>query len=302
MALECPDCGAIYSKEDLFCGECGRPLSTETGSGGPSSPRAAQGPLTATRAPATRWPPREPVTRQTTDSRLRMLAGAGGAILVVLILCIVGVGVLVLSGIMEESDSNSTASIPEVVDRLLYQDDFRNPDSGWEEWDDAATSAKYVDGEYRLGVNLQDYMVWSYPAYDKDLRDFAIDVDARQVEGSLDSTFGPIVRVQTEEENYYWFQISGDGYFSVELKENGEWILLHEWEASSAINQGLDATNQLRLICYEDRFSFYVNGTHLIDVTDDALRAGSFGLAAGAYDEPPVAVDFDNLSIYELQN
>jgi hypothetical protein len=226
----------------------------------------------------------------------------GVVFLILLILCIVGVGVVVLSGIMEDSDSNSTASIPEAGDRLLYQDDFRDPASGWESWDEVYTSAKYVDGEYRLAVTRRNYMVWSYPAYDKDLRNFAIDVDARQVEGSLDSSFGPIVRVQAEVEEYYWFQISGDGYFSVELKEEGEWILLHEWEASSAIKQGLDATNQLRVICYEDRFGFYVNGTHLTDVTDDSLRAGNVGLAAGAYDEPPVAVDFDNLTVYELQD
>ncbi len=300
MAMECPDCGAVYSKEDLFCGECGRPLSTETGSGAPSSPRPVQGQLTATGAPATRRPALGPVAPRAANSRLRLLAGVGGAILVLLILC--AVGVVVLSGIMEESDSNSTASIPEVGDRLLYQDDFRDPASGWEAWDEVGTSARYVDGEYRLGVALRNYMVWSYPAYDKELRNFAIEVDARQVEGSLDSSLGPIVRVQAEEENYYWFQISGDGYFSVELKEEGEWILLHEWEASSAIKQGLDATNQLRVICYEDHFSFYANGTHLIDVTDDALRAGNVGLAAGAYDEPPVAVQFDNLRVYELQD
>ena len=294
MALECPDCGAVYSKEDLFCGECGRPLSTETGSSTPPSPRPVQGRLRTTGTPTAR--PR------TTNSHLRLLAVAGGASLVLLVLCIVGVGVVVLSGIMEESDSNFTASIPEVGDRPLYQDDFRDPASGWESWDEIDTSAKYMDGEYRLGVTHRNYMVWSYPAYDKEVRDFAIDVDARQVEGSLNSSFGPIVRVQTEEEQYYWFQISGDGYFSVELKEDGEWILLHGWEASSAIRQGLDATNQLRVICHGDQFSFYVNGTHLTDVTDDALRAGSFGLAAGAYDEPPVVVDFDNLSVYELQD
>ncbi|MFN2220452.1 MAG: zinc-ribbon domain-containing protein, partial [Anaerolineae bacterium] len=28
--MHCPACGAYYNEEDLFCGECGRPLSTET--------------------------------------------------------------------------------------------------------------------------------------------------------------------------------------------------------------------------------------------------------------------------------
>ena len=220
--------------------------------------------------------------------------------MVLLILCIVGV--VVLSGIMQESDSISAVTIPAVGDRLLYQDDFRDPASGWEAWDDGGTSAKYVDGEYSLGVTLKNYMVWSYPATSTDFRDFAIEVDARQVEGSLDSTFGPIVRLQAEEEQYYWFQISGDGYFSVELKEGGEWILLHGWEESDAIKQGLDAINQLRVICYGDRFSFFVNGVHLIDVMDDTLRAGTIGLAAGAYKEPPVVVRFDNMRVYELQD
>ena len=220
--------------------------------------------------------------------------------MVLLILCIVGL--VVLSGIMEESDSNIAVTIPAVGDRLLYEDDFRDPASGWETWDDGGTSAKYVDGEYSLGVTLKNYMVWSHPATSTDFRDFAIEVDARQVEGSLDSTLGPIVRVQAEEEQYYWFQISGDGYFSVELKEDGEWILLHGWEESEAIQQGLEATNQLRVICYRDRFSFYVNGVRLIDVVDDTLRAGIIGLAAGAYEEPPVTDRFDNMRVYELQD
>jgi len=185
---------------------------------------------------------------------------------------------------------------------LLYQDDFRDPASGWDAWDDGATSGKYVDGGYRLAVRLKNYMAWSHPVDTKEFKDFAIEVDARQVEGSLDSTFGPIVRVQTDDERYYWFQISGAGYFSVELKEEGEWVRLQDWEESSAVTQGLDATNRIRVICYEDRFSFSVNGTHLADVTDDTLRAGIIGLAAGAYTEPPVVVDFDNLSVYELQN
>lgn len=225
---------------------------------------------------------------------------AGGAVLILLVLCIIGV--VILFSILGDSASNARDSMPTVGDRLLYQDDFRDPASGWDAWDNGGTSGKYVDGGYRLAVNLENYMAWSHPADTKELGDFAIEVDARQVEGSLDSTFGPIVRVQTEEEQYYWFQISGDGYYSVELKEEGEWVLLHEWEASSAINQGLDATNRIRVICYGDGFGFYVNGTHLADVIDDTLRAGIIGLATGAYTEPPVVVHFDNLSVYELQD
>ena len=30
--MQCPDCGAYYSEEDEFCGECGRRLSSEASS------------------------------------------------------------------------------------------------------------------------------------------------------------------------------------------------------------------------------------------------------------------------------
>jgi hypothetical protein len=291
--MQCPDCGANYSGEDLFCGECGRPLSTETRPDeSPNTPRAPD--------KATGMPAPAPTAPQPTRSRSKLAVKAGGAALILLVLCIIGV--VILFSILGDSASNAGDNMPTVGDRLLYQDDFRDPASGWDAWDNGGTSGTYVDGGYRLAVNLEDYMAWSHPADTKELKDFAIEVDARQVDGSLDSTFGPIVRVQAEEEQYYWFQISGDGYYSVELKEDDEWIRLAGWQASSAIKQGLDATNRIRVICYGDRFSLYVNGTHLTDVTDDTLRAGIIGLAAGAYTEPPVVVHFDNLVVYELQD
>lgn len=291
--MQCPDCGAFYSKEDLFCGECGRPLSTETPPGESTSTLRAEEKATGIPAPA-------PAAPQPTRSRSRPVLIVGVAIFLLVLLCAIGGGILF--SIFEESASNTGDSVPTVGERLLYQDDFRDPAGGWEAWDDGGTSGKYFDGGYRLAVRLENYMAWSHPADIKEFKDFAIEVDARQVEGSLDSTFGPIVRVQDEDDRYYWFEISGDGYYSVELKEEGQWVLLQEWQASSAIKQGLDATNRIRVICYGDRFSFYVNGTHLTDVTDDTLRAGIIGLATGAYTEPPVVVDFDNLSVYELQD
>jgi len=183
---------------------------------------------------------------------------------------------------------------------LLYQDDFRDPASGWETWDDVATSSEYVDGEFRIAVRFKDYAAWTHPSSGREFRDFAIEVDARQVEGSLHSTFGPIVRYEPDEERYYWFQISGDGRYCVEESSEGEWTILQEWEASDAIKTGLDAVNHIQVICEGDRFRFSINDTVLTELTDSTLRAGIIGLAAGAFTEPPVVVEFDNLSVYAL--
>jgi hypothetical protein len=222
-------------------------------------------------------------------------------VVAVLLLCLCVIGAALLFSIAEESTVDPADPIPPQGE-LLVHEDFRDPGSGWDTWDEFFTAGKYVDGAYRLAVTREDYMAYSYPADGERFKDVAIEVDVRQVEGSLDSTFGLVVRHQVDEEQYYWFQISGDGYYSVEKKWQGEWVLLQAWEASGAINQGLDATNQIRIVCYRNRFSFYVNDTHLVDLIDSSLRAGVAGVAAGAYAEPPVVVDFDNLRVYALDD
>jgi hypothetical protein len=218
-----------------------------------------------------------------------------------LLLCLGVVGVGLLASILGDRATDPAGPVPP-QGGILYQEEFRDPGSGWDTWSDEFTAGKYMDGAYRLAVMRKDYMAWSYPVDGEEFKDVAIEVDARQIEGSLDSTFGLVVRHQVDEENYYWFQISGDGYYSVEKKWEGEWVLLQAWEASGAIRQGLDATNQIGVVCYRDRFSFYVNGTLLTDLTDDTMRAGFVGLAAGAYAEPPIVVDFDDLRVYALED
>ena len=297
--MQCPDCGAFYSEEDLFCGECGHSLSTETPPVKPSSAPRAEEQATVTHKPTKRPPEPAPVAPQPKRSFSKLALALGVVSFLLLCLGVVGVGLLL--SILGESTADPSGTVPAQGD-LLYHEDFRDPGSGWDSWSDEFTAGKYIDGEYQLAVTRKDYMAWSYPVEGEKFRDVAVEVDARQVEGSLDSTFGLIVRHQVGEERYYWFQISGDGYYSVEKKTDGEWILLQAWEPSDAIRQGLDATNQIRVVTYRDRFDFYVNDTHLTDLTDNILRSGVAGVAAGAYAEPPVVVRFDNLRVYALED
>ena len=297
--MQCPDCGAYYTGEDLFCGECGRSLAAESPPVKPVTTPHVEEPATVAQKPAMRPPAPATVAPQPKRSFSKLALALGVASFLLLCLVVVGVGLLL--SIVGESTADPTGPLPPQGE-LLYQEDFRDPGSGWDTWSDEFTAGKYVDGAYRLTVTRDDYMAWSYPVDGAKFKDVAIEVDASQVEGSLDSTFGLIVRHQDDAENYYWFQISGDGYYSVEKKRQGEWILLQPWEPSNAIKQGLGAVNQIRVVCYRDRFGFYVNETHLTELTDDAMRSGTAGLAAGAYAEPPVVVDFDNLRVYALED
>jgi hypothetical protein len=157
----------------------------------------------------------------------------------------------------------------------------------------------YSGVEYHIAVYLTDYVAWGYgPSLP--VADYEVEIDTRHVGGPLANQVGPLVRYQVESSDFYWFQISSDGYYSVDLYYQGEFVNLVAWEPSPAINQGPAATNRVRALCRGDRFRFYANDVHLVDVTDATLRGGTVGLAAGTFDEPGAVIHFDNLIVTTL--
>ena len=218
-----------------------------------------------------------------------------------LILGLVGGGLLFWVGSREITRATPTESAPG-LGALLYEESFGDATSGWDEFDDDDTWAGYVDGEYRVGVYRANYMAWGNPQPDQEFTGYQVEVDARPVEGPVDNNFGLLLRYQPEGDDFYWFQISADGYYSFDLRQDSEWTSLVDWMESDAIRQGLDATNRLKVICEGNQFRFYVNDVFLGEVVDSSLSLGSIGLAAGAFDEPGVVIHFDDLSVYALED
>jgi hypothetical protein len=179
----------------------------------------------------------------------------------------------------------------------LYEDDFDDPNSGWDVYHENMTQAGYEDGAYRVAVYRDAYFAWGNPDHVRDLADFEVEVDARLVEGPVNNSMGLLVRYAWGTKNFYWFQVSSDGFYSVDRLDAGEFTGLLGWEPSEAINQGVGATNHLRVVCRGSQFSFYVNGVHLGDVTDATYASGGLGLGAGTFEEPDVVVHFDNFQV-----
>jgi hypothetical protein len=290
--MQCPTCGSYVSEEDVFCGECGQPLAKVTQPAEPVSAEPQDQP-----APKVILAPRSP--RQAPARAARPAAQGRSPLVIILLLagvalllfCLFGAGLLLWLGSREESEPSPVPSV------VLYEDDFGDPASGWDIYSEDDTWADYVEGEYGLGVNRVNYMAWGNPDLQEAFTDVEVEVDARQVEGPLDNNFGLLIRYQPDDESFYWFQISSDGYYSVDLTQADDWITLVDWETSDAIQQGVGASNHLKVVCQGDGFSFYVNGVYLTSVSDDTFGAGSIGLAVGTFDESGVQVHFDNLKV-----
>ncbi len=299
--MNCPDCGAYVGEEDLFCGECGRPLLPEEVEEEVKEEghEQANEVLALPPPPSPGVPsPAPPATGTRLPSRRLVFLGLAGLLAAVLCLCFAGTAIW---RFLQEETPPTEAALTPAPGMITYQDDFQDPDSGWDVYNYGDTLALYRDGEYRLAVLREDYVAWGNPDPAQDLSDFEIEVDARAVEGPLDNNLGILVRYQDDDDNFYWFQISSDGYFAVDRLAGEEWVTVASWQESAAIRQGLGVTNRLKVRCSGDQFTFFVNDTYLATVTDGHLESGSIGLAAGTFDEAGVVVHFDNVRVYALE-
>ncbi|MBC7249373.1 MAG: DUF1080 domain-containing protein [Anaerolineae bacterium] len=175
-----------------------------------------------------------------------------------------------------------------------FEDDFSKKLGGWETKLGEGREAGYKDNQFEISVLDPDTIAWSR-AYDK-FDDFAVEVEAQKITGPDVNSQGIAFRIQ-DAKNYYSFNVSSTGMYRFVRVVDSEWTTLVDWTNSPAINKG-EGLNHLRVICNGSRFSFYVNGVHLTDATDDTFASGDIALWVGAYDEVPVTVRFDNVKLW----
>lgn len=176
---------------------------------------------------------------------------------------------------------------------VVYEDDFSQPDTGWNLDSDSSVARNLDDGELSITVNDTQTDAWS--THSTALRDVVLEVDAHKVAGPDMNNYGIICRYR-DSDNYYFLQYGSDGTYAVTRYLNGEASMLVEWARTEAVKSG-EAVNRLRGECVGSTISLYVNDTLLAGVEDDALSYGKIALAVGTYDEGGVQVKFDNLIV-----
>lgn len=178
---------------------------------------------------------------------------------------------------------------------LLFEDDFSNSGSGWLEAADAESGQGYRNGQFFFEVRSPDLIVWDNAG--GNFRDFVLEVEARQMSGALESSYGVLLRY-IDDGNFYRFDLTGDGYYAVSKLEYGEWVTLVDWQESAHVKVRGEV-NRIRVVCQGPRMTLYVNGGELASVEDSSFERGDVGLFASTFTDPNVEVEFDNLEIWE---
>jgi hypothetical protein len=140
---------------------------------------------------------------------------------------------------------------------LLYTTTF---DSFNDEWDlpQGRQSADLVDGELVLTENSGYTDVGFYARLEsRKFGDFDLRVRTKLISGDNDNRYGVIFRWR-DFDNYYIFEISGDGYYRLTKVEDGAAEPITVWTPSEIVYQG-QAVNEIQIIGKGDRFTFRIN-------------------------------------------
>lgn len=180
---------------------------------------------------------------------------------------------------------------------LLDEDDFSVTPNGWGTMGRSGGEIGFDYEGLTITVNTPNFMFWTVNG--KQFSDSRIEVDAVLLEGPANDNFGVICRF-SDNENFYAFVISHDGYYGIFKMVDGVIELATEnenLEYSDAIRQG-GVVNHLSVSCDGEILSLTVNDVLLSQIQDSSFSEGQIGLIASAYEKPGVKVLFDNLEVY----
>jgi hypothetical protein len=215
------------------------------------------------------------------------------------------VAVLVLASLACQAGATAdNTSVPEAVTveettpkiETLFEDDFSSTGSGWDDIEDEEGITGYRDGGYRILINKTDWYFWSTPGVN--FSDVVISVEATKSGGPDNNEFGVICRY-VDEDNFYIFSISSDGYYGISKFVAGEQsgVGMEDMQFNDQIIKLGASTNNLRATCNGSNLKFEVNGQTLVDVSDSSLTTGDVGVIASTLEEMGVNILFDNFVV-----
>lgn len=206
---------------------------------------------------------------------------------IIAILILTSLACATLTGLGDGGDTAGQANI-------LFEDDFSNPGSGWDRYEDSEGVTDYSDGTYKIALFTDEMFYWANPY--QNFTDVIVEVQAMKVSGGEDMQYGIICR-HADIDNWYALVISADGYAAVRKRIQGNDLdYIAEWVQVPSVNTG-NATNNLRAECIGNRLALYVNGSLAIETTDSDISSGDAGLMAGTFEQGSTEVLFDNFRV-----
>ena len=159
---------------------------------------------------------------------------------------------------------------------ILFEDDFINNNNDWVEKDTEDVRLEVVGGKYVLEHKREgsSWILIKYFLLDFS-GDFTIETTLTHESGVTNYGYG-LVFGAVDLSNYYYFRISGGGYYSYSKRENGAYIVTIDSKKSDYINTG-DATNELSVVRSGSQLKLYINDNLVEQVSFEPFFGSKVG-------------------------
>lgn len=183
----------------------------------------------------------------------------------------------------------------------LFFDNFGGEQNcGWREYNESGVVVEIVPETevLQISVSQPGQIGWTNPGRDFD--NVIITTKATQVSGPDNNAYGVICRYQ-DENNFYVFLISGDGYYAIGKYQTGSPQIIYltdNYIQSDAIQQG-PALNELRVSCVDNELGLQINGVPVTTVVDPTFVRGDVGVGASVFDPGTAVIQFDDFRVLQ---
>jgi hypothetical protein len=190
------------------------------------------------------------------------------------------IGIVILSGCSSIQNMQiSQDKLPwKSSNDVLLEDDFSDDTTGWEIVNNVYELKGYSSEGYLISINNKGGR--SISTTGLQFNDVSIKVESHKLTGSNDGYLGIVCRYQ-DNENYYRFFVTPDGYTGIVKVVNGLSSTLPGGKMSynHDVLQG-DGTNLLEVSCIGSQLKLMVNNKLAVSAEDDQLKKGDVGIFA----------------------
>ena len=199
--------------------------------------------------------------------------------------------------------SSTPAPSPTPFPRL-FTEEFDSSLAGWvilQAGNDGVPNIKNENSHLILQMDFP--YTWLYALYGP--QDYAnIRIDVQFENRALTPSSAGLLCRYSEEAGWFEYNVSADGAYNVLY---GRWLsvgiaeYLPITDGTSREIQPSGAAQKIGLICSDSTLWLYVNGTLIrqVDVSRYELTEGKVGLAASSFENIPIVIGFDSVTISE---
>ena len=202
--------------------------------------------------------------------------------------------------------ATTVASVPSMTDVQYFSSTFDTGDSNNLYWPTASSAfftQSFAGGRYQLRDTQPQTAETSIFQTTNLYTNFAIKMVARlESDSKTASGYGIVFRYH-DEDNYNVFAVDGEGRFSIWVRSEGVWrelrnLVDENWTPDDAIHK-IGSDNEMIVTVLAGRFTGFVNGKQVVQVTDSTLAKGAIGiyLATANSDDGMATVSVDSYTI-----